>query len=73
MQTDLNWMYAERLEDKATAHTGPDESLGGESFQDSEKVNFHTGLPSHSVLMTVLDLISPGLVLRYSLIKLHHC
>ena len=47
----------------------PNDHLAPENFSDVEKLKFYTGLPTMAVFMGILELISPGLVLRNSLTK----
>ena len=68
-QTELSLIDIEILENCATSKP-IEESISRESFEkDADKLKFYTGLPAITVFMAVLNLISPGLVLRSNLTK----
>ena len=68
-QTELSLIDLEILENCATS-TPIEESISPESFEkDADKLKFYTGLPAIAVFMAVINLISPGLVLRSYLTK----
>lgn len=62
--TDIDKLEEKKLDDNTKS------SLHESSFEkDEEKVRFYTGLSTMSVLMSIFDLISPGLPHRESLSK----
>ena len=68
-QTELSLIDLEILENCATSKP-IEESISRKSFErEADKLKFYTGLPAITVFMAVLNLISPGLVLRSNLTK----
>ena len=65
-QTELSLIDLEILENCSTSKP-IEESISRE--KDADKLKFYTGLPAITVFMAVLNLISPGLVLRSYLTK----
>ncbi|XP_046845616.1 uncharacterized protein LOC124439434 [Xenia sp. Carnegie-2017] len=68
VQTDLLSIDIDLLQEKTTRNSTND-PLAPENLTDDEKLRFYTGLPNMAVFMGILELISPGLVMRNSLTR----
>ena len=70
IQTDMTIVDIDQLTYRATKNLSQNNFASEAFFQgDNEKVKFYTGLPGLAVVITIFELIKPGLVFRSSLTK----